>query len=47
MEYVKPTLTLAGAAQTLVLGNKPGDGDHINPTSQSTSPVLLGLGLDD
>jgi hypothetical protein len=47
MEYVKPTLSLAGSAQALVLGNFPGDGDHTTPTMANTSPVLLGLGLDD
>jgi hypothetical protein len=47
MEYVKPTLVLAGSAQAVVLGDKPGDGDSSIPTLRNTSPVLLGLGLDD
>jgi hypothetical protein len=47
MKYSKPTLSLAGTAQALVLGTFPGDGDHSKPTMANTSPLLLGLGLDD
>jgi hypothetical protein len=47
MEYVKPTLSLAGSAQALVLGSIPGDGDSSKPTAALTLPALLGLGLDD
>ena len=47
MEYVKPVLVHAGTAQALVLGIFPGDGDHAQPTTASTRPVPLGLGLDD
>jgi hypothetical protein len=47
MEYVKPTLTIAGTAQALVLGSKIGDGDSAEPTELNTRPVLLNLGLDD
>ena len=47
MEYVKPTICLAGTAQAMVLGAKPGDGDSSQSTNRPTSPILLGLGLDD
>lgn len=47
MEYVKPTLTIAGTAQTLVLGKIDGDGDSGDPTPEDTLPALLSLGLDD
>jgi hypothetical protein len=48
MEYVKPTLVHAGAAQTLVLGPKIGTGDHVPPQNSGLSrPVALALGLDD
>jgi hypothetical protein len=47
MEYIKPTLTLAGSAQALVLGSTFGNGDSSTPTAASTLPMLLGLGLDD
>jgi hypothetical protein len=47
MEYIKPTLTIAGTAQALVLGSKIGDGDNLQPTEEDTRAVLLHLGLDD
>lgn len=47
MEYLKPTLTIAGTAQTLVLGEIQGDGDSSAATENDTLPALLGLGLDD
>jgi hypothetical protein len=47
MEYVKPTLTLAGSAHAIVLGSKLGDGDHAEPTEFNTRPSLVSLGLAD
>jgi hypothetical protein len=47
MDYVKPTLVLAGKAPSLVLGIFPGSGDHWPHTTSDTRPIPLGLGLDD
>lgn len=47
MEYVKPTICLAGTAHAMVLGSILGDGDSPQSTTAKTRPVLLGLGLDD
>lgn len=47
MEYVKPVLVCAGTARALVLGAYGGNGDSVQPTSASTRPVPIALGLDD
>jgi hypothetical protein len=47
MEYVKPTLVLAGTTQALVLGIFPGNDDSNPPTLANTKPTPMSLGLDD
>lgn len=48
MEYVKPTLSLTGSAQEVVLGSRVGDFDSLTgPTEANTKPPILELGLDD
>lgn len=47
MEYLNPALTIAGTAQTLVLGKMPGDGEGTDPCPEDSYPSLLCLGLDD
>jgi hypothetical protein len=48
MEYVKPTLSLTGSAQALVLGSTTGNFDSAPiQTSAKTQPPLLALGLDE
>jgi hypothetical protein len=46
MEYVKPVLTVVGAARQLVLGSFPNGTDGA-ATTAPTKPTPLALGLDD
>jgi hypothetical protein len=46
MEYLKPTLVLAGQAASLVLGIEPGGSEHGNANMQN-QVSLFELGLDD
>jgi hypothetical protein len=46
MEYLKPTLVLAGQAASLVLGSEPGGSDNGN-NDMVTHTLLFELGLDD
>jgi hypothetical protein len=45
MEYLKPTLVLAGQAASLVLGTENGGTDHVN--GLFNKPALFELGIDD
>jgi hypothetical protein len=45
MEYSSPELVVIGRAEVLVLGDIPGENDHVG--SLTRLPMGIALGLDD